>query len=250
MSISRWAVSIALIAGASVGFLGSSNFARAEEPVVPVAARTLSSPSLWLTPGTRAPEVAVYEDVYAAISVPWKAECNALVKALDRLADDARANYVAADCEFRQSKIKESTQHLRDAIAADPRSPYAWAAMQMLADLLEAKTPRTALGLGAATCEEPAVPSKAVMKPEFQTMTPIFYPSIARYKWAEGRVLIDACIGPEGRILGAIVTESSGRLDLDALSLMTLWESTFRPATVDGRPVTLLVRIPLDCKLK
>lgn len=199
----------------------------------------------YLTPAVA--EVAAVEAAYAAHDRNWSRLCDNLDPV--RLSGDARGLYVLADCLFRRGQIDEAVARLRVAVAADPAALHAWAAVQMYLDLARAPAPPRRFSVGDLKCEV-LKPSKkgdspVVTPPTLEQAAQPFYPSVARFMKKTGKVVVDLCLGGDGRVTAAEVAESSGRLDFDALALVTALESRFTPATVGGQPASSLVRIPV-----
>lgn len=80
-------------------------------------------------------------------------------------------------------------------------------------------------------------------------ITPV-YPRSARRKGREGRVTLDVCVSPEGKVVDATVVASSGFADLDHSALDAASSARFAPATQDDTPIEGCVRLTFDFKLK
>ena len=80
-------------------------------------------------------------------------------------------------------------------------------------------------------------------------ITPV-YPRSARRKGREGRVTLDVCVSPEGKVVDATVVVSSGFADLDHSALDAASSARFAPATQDDTPIEGCVRLTFDFKLK
>ena len=80
-------------------------------------------------------------------------------------------------------------------------------------------------------------------------ITPV-YPRSARRKGREGRVTLDVCVSPEGKVVDATVVGSSGFADLDHSALDAASSARFAPATQDDTPIEGCVRLTFDFKLK
>lgn len=76
------------------------------------------------------------------------------------------------------------------------------------------------------------------------------YPASARDAKIEGTVVVNTVIDEQGRVRNPTVAESSGNSDLDRSAVDTVAQWTFRPATLDGKPVevyyTITIRFALD----
>jgi protein TonB len=75
------------------------------------------------------------------------------------------------------------------------------------------------------------------------------YPSAARSRGWEGRVVLLLSIDAAGRVLSAEVAESSGRPSLDDAALAAARDWTFAPALCDDAPVAGSLRVPVRFSL-
>lgn len=75
------------------------------------------------------------------------------------------------------------------------------------------------------------------------------YPSLARRRGYEGRVLIQVAIRADGRAAQVEVKQSSGHRVLDKAALAAVKDWHFRPARRAGRPVTATVDVPISFRL-
>lgn len=73
------------------------------------------------------------------------------------------------------------------------------------------------------------------------------YPDWAREARIEGRVVLHALVGSDGRVKRVRVVRDVTGLSEPAREAIARW--TFRPAKAGGRPVTVWVEIPIDFKL-
>ena len=62
------------------------------------------------------------------------------------------------------------------------------------------------------------------------------YPEIAKDQNIQGDVTVRVTIGPQGQVMGAIISSSSGNPLLDQAALKAARESTFKPPLVGGVP--------------
>lgn len=76
------------------------------------------------------------------------------------------------------------------------------------------------------------------------------YPSLARRRGYEGRVLIQVALRPDGRTAHVEVKESSGHRVLDAAALAAVKDWRFRPARRAGRPISSTVSVPVSFRLE
>lgn len=92
----------------------------------------------------------------------------------------------------------------------------------------------------------PASRVEASYDPDPELSPPPRYPRLARRRGWEGVVLLEATVGPDGRLLALVVVHSSGYQVLDEAALETVrdWKpGAFRPAVEGDRPVEGVVPI-------
>jgi len=65
---------------------------------------------------------------------------------------------------------------------------------------------------------------------------------------AEGTVTLEALVDEQGRVADARVVKSIPLLDQSALDAAKQWE--FKPATLNGEPVPVLIQLELNFTLK
>jgi protein TonB len=70
------------------------------------------------------------------------------------------------------------------------------------------------------------------------------YPSIARSARVQGIVIIEAVVGPDGRVQDAKVLRSIALLDAAALEAVKQWEYT--PTLLNGVPVPVIMTVTVD----
>lgn len=97
--------------------------------------------------------------------------------------------------------------------------------------------------------EPKAVRAGGVVKyPEkIRDVRPI-YPAIAVQARVEGRVIIEAVIGVDGRVKDARILRSIALLDRAALEAVNQW--VFSPTTLNGIPVPVIITVTVDFKLQ
>jgi protein TonB len=74
------------------------------------------------------------------------------------------------------------------------------------------------------------------------------YPSIAQSARVQGVVIIEATIGPDGRVQEAKVLRSIALLDAAALEAVKQW--TFTPTTLNGTPVPVIMTVTVNFTLQ
>ena len=73
------------------------------------------------------------------------------------------------------------------------------------------------------------------------------YPSIAQSARVQGVVIIEATIGPNGRVADARVLRSTPLLDAAALDAVRQWE--FSPTLLNGVPVPVIMTVTVQFTL-
>lgn len=74
------------------------------------------------------------------------------------------------------------------------------------------------------------------------------YPAIAQAARAEGDVIIEATIGPDGQVQNARVLRSVGLLDRAALDAVQMWE--YSPTMLNGQAVPVIVTVTVRFRLR
>lgn len=74
------------------------------------------------------------------------------------------------------------------------------------------------------------------------------YPPLARAAHVEGIVIIEATIGPDGRVRDARVLRPNALLDAAALDAVRRWEYT--PTLLNGTPVAVVMTVTVDFRLR
>ena len=89
-----------------------------------------------------------------------------------------------------------------------------------------------------------------VKPPKALSQTAPVYPKSARDNAIEGTTIVTTVIDEQGKVQNPKVATSSGDKDLDQAAIDAVSQWTFRPATLDGKPVavyfTLTIRFALD----
>jgi len=73
------------------------------------------------------------------------------------------------------------------------------------------------------------------------------YPSIAQSARVQGVVIIEATIGPSGRVINTRVLRSIPLLDQAAITAVEQWE--FTPTTLNGTAVPVIMTVTVQFKL-
>ena len=74
------------------------------------------------------------------------------------------------------------------------------------------------------------------------------YPAIARTARVQGLVIIEATIGPDGKVQDARILRSNPLLDEAALDAVRQWEYT--PTLLNGRPIAIVMTVTVDFRLR
>ena len=74
------------------------------------------------------------------------------------------------------------------------------------------------------------------------------YPEIARRAQVQGIVIVEATIGPDGRVQDARILRSNPLLDAAALDAVRRWEYT--PTLLNGIPVPIVMTVTVDFRLR
>ncbi len=127
-------------------------------------------------------------------------------------------------------------------------------------NLSETFDPRDYSGVGVeggiATGLEPTgnqvfLESVVEEKPEPLSGPPLAYPELLRQAQIQGRVIVEAIIDTAGRAEPrSIKIFQSPHPGFDQPAMNYMRQALFRPARVHGRPVRVLVRLPIDFKLR
>jgi protein TonB len=74
------------------------------------------------------------------------------------------------------------------------------------------------------------------------------YPPLARAARVEGIVIVEAIVGPDGKVQDARVLRSSPLLDAAALDAVRQWE--FTPTLLNGIPIAIVMTVTVDFRLR
>ena len=169
---------------------------------------------------------------------------------LEEALSDESAEAAERQAEAEPQELEEETPEAQESVE------------QEVQDAIEAQ-------LQEETAPEPEAPEVAAPQPPkapqssadtehaavvspptaLNRITPV-YPRSARRKGREGRVTLDVCVSPEGKVVDATVVVSSGFADLDHSALDAASSARFAPATQDDTPIEGRVRLTFDFKLK
>jgi protein TonB len=74
------------------------------------------------------------------------------------------------------------------------------------------------------------------------------YPELARASQVQGVVVLEARIGPDGRVTNARVLRSVPLLDQAAIEALSQWE--YQPTLLNGSPVPVLITVTINFTLQ
>jgi protein TonB len=100
----------------------------------------------------------------------------------------------------------------------------------------------------AAAPPAPVRPGGDIQRPTKIKDVPPLYPRIAQAARVQGVVIIEATIGPTGRVQDASILRSIPLLDAAALEAVRQWEYT--PTLLNGMPVPVLMTITVNFTLR
>jgi len=88
-------------------------------------------------------------------------------------------------------------------------------------------------------------------RPSLLSIPPLRYPDYLRQMGVEGRVIVRAIIGTNGRAepksIDIVQTPDPG---FNAAARDFVWLARFSPAKINGRPVRMWITIPIDFKIR
>ena len=96
--------------------------------------------------------------------------------------------------------------------------------------------------------QEPVRPGGLIRPPERVDYVAPVYSVIAREARIEGVVIIEATIGIDGRVMNARILRSVPLLDESALAAVRQW--TYRPTTLNGVPVPVIMTVTVNFTLQ
>jgi TonB family protein len=162
-----------------------------------------------------------------------------------KAAEDARAA-LDAELKIQDEKWLKSYNRTRQLAAAakaaaDKASADAVAGKQKAdAAAVKAKADAAARAKTLAAAVHVGGPVKAPTK--IKDVRPV-YPQIARSAKVSGTVVVDATIGPDGKVEDAKVVKSVPLLDQAALDAVRQWQYT--PTVMKGKPVPVRITVSI-----
>jgi periplasmic protein TonB len=94
----------------------------------------------------------------------------------------------------------------------------------------------------------PPPPPAPVRAAQIEQPKNIIYPVIAQIAKVQGVVIIEATIGPNGKVQDVKVLRSHPLLEAAALDAVRQWE--FTPTLLNGSPVSVVMTVTVDFRLR
>ena len=163
-----------------------------------------------------------------------------------KAAQDARA---ALDVELKAQESKwfksyDKTKELAVAAkAAGDKAAAEAVAGKEQADAVEAKQKADAEARAKARAAAVRVGGRIRAPNKIKDVKPV-YPAIAQAAHVTGVVMIEATIGPDGKVIDANVVRSIPMLDQAALDAVRQWE--YVPTLLNGVPVPVLMTVTIN----
>jgi protein TonB len=127
-------------------------------------------------------------------------------------------------------------------------TPEGRAAIQKMCQFDQATAQQTKAVTINPTSMRAPIRLDAKSAPERIKSVPPIYPAMAVAARVQGAVVVDATIGPDGKVQDAKVLRSIPLLDQAALDAVRQWE--YAPTVVDGMPVPVIMTITVNFTLQ
>jgi len=198
--------------------------------------------------GCAAPPAAEVDAAKAAVDTAVTGGADQYAAESLKAAQDARAALDAelAAQEARWFKSYDRTRELAVAAkaAGDKAAADALAARQQ-ADAAAAKEIAAAEAREKAKAAAVRVGGRIKPPIKMNDVAPV-YPEIARNAGVTGAVIVEATIGPDGKVIDAKVLRSVPLLDQAALDAVRQWE--YAPTLLNGVPVPVVMTVTINFK--
>ncbi len=198
--------------------------------------------------GCAAPPAAEVDAAKAAVDTAVTNGADQYAAESLKAAQDARA---ALDAELAAQEAKwfksyDRAKELATAAkaAGDKAAADALAAKQQ-ADAAAAKEIAAAEAREKAKAAAVRVGGKIKPPIKMNDVAPV-YPAIARNAGVAGVVIVEATIGPDGKVIDAKVLRSVPLLDQAALDAVRQWE--YAPTLLNGVPVPVVMTVTINFK--
>jgi len=173
--------------------------------------------------------------------------------AVAKFAADYIGSEPAVEAALKKSLLKQAMADVERALELDPELVNAGAVRQALRRMLDAADTAAFSGFS-----EPFEQSLARLQPlrvggnirtptKVKNVSPV-YPADAQSARLQGVVILEALIGPEGRVENARVLRSIEQLDAAAVAAVSRWE--FTPTQVNGAAAAVLMTVTVNFTLQ
>ena len=163
-----------------------------------------------------------------------------------KAAQDARAA-LDAELKVQEGKLFKSYDKTKElavaAKAAGDKAAAEAAAGKEKADAVAAKEKADAAARARARIAPLRIGGQIQAPKKIKDVPPV-YPAIAQSARGSGAVMIEATIGPDGKVIDARVVRSIPLLDQAALDAVRQWE--YLPTLLNGVPVPVLVTVTIN----
>lgn len=189
------------------------------------------------------------EDIEAAASSLAKATSERAEKFADESLEAAQAAQSALQAELKEQEGKwfKSYDRTRElAVAAKAAADKAVTDAVAGREKAEAAEARAKAAAAArAKMAKEAVRVGGNIRPPVKTKdVPPVYPAVAKAAKVSGQVVLEATVGPDGRVSDTRVVRSIPLLDQAAIDAVQQWE--YKPTMVKGQAVPVIVTISVN----
>ena len=198
--------------------------------------------------GCAAPPAAEVDAAKAAVDTAVTGGADQYAAESLKAAQDARAaldaELAAQDAKWFKSYDRTRELAVAAKAAGDKAAADALAARQQ-ADAAAAKEIAAAAAREKAKASAIRVGGKIKPPIKMNDVAPV-YPAIARNAGVAGVVIVEATIGPDGKVIDAKVLRSVPLLDQAALDAVRQWE--YAPTLLNGVPVPVVMTVTINFK--
>ena len=198
--------------------------------------------------GCSAPPAAEVDAAKAAVDTAVTGGADQYAAESLKAAQDARAaldaELAAQDAKWFKSYDRTRELAVAAKAAGDKAAADALAARQQ-ADAAAAKAIAAAEAREKAKAAAVRVGGRIKPPIKMNDVAPV-YPEIARNAGVTGAVIVEATIGPDGKVIDAKVLRSVPLLDQAALDAVRQWE--YAPTLLNGVPVPVVMTVTINFK--
>ena len=198
--------------------------------------------------GCAGPPSADVDAAKAAVDKATTARADQFAPQSLKAAQDARAA-LDAELKAQDEKWLKSYDRTRElaatAKAAGDKAAAEAAAGKEKADAAAARAKAAAEAKAKAVASAVRVGGQIRPPTKIKDVTPV-YPAIAKSARVGGSVVIEATIGPDGKVIDAKVVKSIPMLDQAALDAVQQWE--YSPSLLNGVPVPIIITVTVNFK--